>query len=83
MKKFFKFHLKYTEALKKIFMIMETKFLHKCVELVWKRMHMQDLPLTFYFVFFLYDILYIVLLFSCIVNSWFKLVLSYYCKYQL
>ena len=31
--------------------------------MVWKRMHMQDLPLTFYFVFFVYDILYIVLLF--------------------
>ena len=31
---------------------------------------------------FVYDILYIVLLFFGIVNSWFKLVLSYYCKYQ-
>ena len=44
---------------------------------------MQDLPLTFHFLFFVYDILYIVLLFFCIVNCWFKLVLSYYCKYQL
>ena len=47
-------------------------------------MYMQDLPLTFYFVFFIfvYEVFYIVL-FLCIVNSWFKLVLSYYCKYQL
>ena len=35
------------------------------------------------FCLLVYDILYIVLLFFCIVNSWFKLVLSCYCKYEL
>ena len=42
-----------------------------------KRMHMQDLPPTLYFVFHLFCIGYFVYGFVfCIVNSWFKLILS-------